>query len=57
MTKRIETDWIPVRTVWTGWARIVSAPWTGDNWIWCGGCQKRGECPIVTCTNHRGAPR
>jgi hypothetical protein len=30
--------------------------WSGDNWIWCGGCQQRG-CPIINCTNHKDAPR
>lgn len=26
-------------------------------WIYCGRCQRRGECPIPTCTNHASAPR
>lgn len=26
-------------------------------WVFCGGCQRRGECPIPTCTNHKDAPR
>jgi hypothetical protein len=31
--------------------------WSGDNWTWCGGCQVRGACLIVSCTNHKDAPR
>lgn len=27
------------------------------SWVWCGGCQRPGECQIVTCTNHRSVPR
>lgn len=26
-------------------------------WVFCGGCQRRGECQIPTCTNHKDAPR
>lgn len=36
--------------------RPSATNWSGDNWIWCGGCQERGLCQIVTCTNHKDAP-
>lgn len=29
----------------------------GRAFVWCGGCQIRGKCKIINCTNHEDAPR
>jgi hypothetical protein len=57
-----ETDWdamtkpprvlVPMQT---NSAREIAVKLT--SWIWCGGCQVRGACLIVSCTNHKDAPR